>query len=269
VDAAVERLWHDNIVVVAAAGNLGAAEDAVWYAPGNDPYVITVGCLDDNGTANTSDDSLCPISSRGVTEDGFAKPDLVASGRKIESALSHGVDGKGSVLAREFGDRITRDGEHLRLSGTSMAAPMVTGAVALLLQRNAGLQPNQIRQLLIESAANYPGRPDNAGALNIPAALVASQHPPSGDHYVPLPVGGAAPSNTQSTLLWDGSRWASAYFDGSRWANTYLDGSRWASASFDGSRWAAAYWDGSRWAGAYWDGSRWSGSDWDGAASVD
>jgi len=48
----------------------GAAEDAVWYAPGNDPLVITVGCLDENQTVASSDDSLCPISSRGITEDG-------------------------------------------------------------------------------------------------------------------------------------------------------------------------------------------------------
>ena len=121
--------------------------------------------------------------------------------------------------------------------------------------------------------------PEEAGALNIPAALLASMHAPAPGHFVPLPVGGTAPSADQSTLLWDGSRWASTYFDGSRWANTYLDGSRWASAGFDGSRWAnagldgsrwaSAYWDGSRWAGAYWDGSRWSGSDWDSAASFD
>jgi serine protease AprX len=271
VDAAVERLWNDNVVVVAAAGNLGSAEDAVWYAPGNDPYAITVGCLDDNQTANTNDDSLCSISSRGITEDGFAKPDLVASGRKVESALSTGVNGNGSVLAGEFPERISADGHHIRLSGTSMSTPVVTGAVALLLQRHAGLRPSQIRQLLTGSTTAYPGQPDHAGALNIPAALNASDHPPAPDTYTPVPASGAQPAATSSTILWDGSRWASTYYDGSRWASTYLDGSRWAAdtsldgsrwagTSLDGSRWATAYWDGSRWASAYWDGSRWASS---------
>src|ERR687886_325218 len=148
------------------------AEDAVWYAPANDPFVITVGCLDDNQTAAPEDDSLCPISSRGVTQDGFAKPDLVAPGRKIESALSSGINGQGSILAGEFPDRITADGEHIRLSGTSMAAPQVTAAIALLLQRHGGLLPNQVRQLLVNTASTYPGQPDQAGVLNIPAALV-------------------------------------------------------------------------------------------------
>src|SRR5438105_620678 len=58
VDAAVERLWKDNVVVVAAAGNLGSAQDALWYAPANDPFAITVGCLDDNQTIASTDDSL-------------------------------------------------------------------------------------------------------------------------------------------------------------------------------------------------------------------
>jgi serine protease AprX len=274
VDAAVERLWRDNVAVVAAAGNLGSAEDAAWYAPGNDPYAITVGCLDDNQTAAGTDDSLCPISSRGLTEDGFAKPDLVASGRKVVSALSRGIDGRGSVVGAEFSDRITADGRHVRMSGTSMSAPMVTGAIALLLERHGGLQPNQIKQLLVQSATAYPGEPDKAGALNIAAALVASDHPPT-NTYQPLPVDGTAPATGSVTVLWDGSRWASTYWDGSRWASTYLDGSRWAgatwdgsrwtSASLDGSRWASDYWDGSRWANAYWDGSRWASSGWDGS----
>jgi len=264
VDAAVEGLWRANVTVVAAAGNLGSADDAVWYAPGNDPYAITVGCLDDNQTVESADDSLCPISSRGVTEDGFAKPDLVASGRKVVSALSRGVDGNGSVVGAEFASRITSDGRHIRLSGTSMSAAMVTGAIALLLQHHDGLAPAQLKQLLISSSTTYPGEPDHAGALNIAAALAASDHPQS-NHYVPLPLTGTAPSDGSDTLVWDGSRWANTYWDGSRWASSYLDGSRWAGATWDGSRWVSAYWDGSRWASAYWDGSRWAASDLDGS----
>jgi serine protease AprX len=289
VDAMVERLWKDNVTVVAAAGNLGTAEDAVWYAPGNDPYAITVGCLDDNTTQITSDDSLCSISSRGITQDGFLKPDIVAPGRKVLSALSSGINDKGSVLAAEFPDRITPDGEHIRLSGTSMATPTVTGAIALLLQRHGGLQPNQLRQILLQTDTAYPGQPDGAGALNIPGALVASDHAPSGDHYFPLPIGGSAPPSGTTSLLWDGdhwasamwngarwtnsvwdgARWTSAEWDGARWTNTQYDGSRWAGSHFDGSRWASTYWDGARWSSTYWDGSRWSGSAWDSDAGFD
>src|SRR6185369_5239386 len=137
--------------------------------------------------------SLCPISSRGITEDGFAKPDLLAPGRKIASALGVGLNGRPTELAGEFSDRITSDGKHLRLSGTSMATPMVTGAIALLLQNHANLTPDQIKKLLVNSSSAYAGQPDKAGALNIAGALTASAHPPAAGSVVPVPVGGATP----------------------------------------------------------------------------
>src|SRR5690242_20365220 len=70
LDAAVEQAWCHGITVVAAAGNLGNAPDAVSYAPANDPYIITVGGTDTGATAMTSDDSQASWSSRGVTQDG-------------------------------------------------------------------------------------------------------------------------------------------------------------------------------------------------------
>jgi serine protease AprX len=264
VDAAVEHLWQAGITVVASAGNLGSAEDAVWYAPGNDPLVITVGCLDDNGTTAAYDDSLCPISSRGVTEDGFAKPDLIAPGRKIVSALAAGIGAHGSTLAGEFPDRVTPDG-HIRLSGTSMSAPMVAGAVALLLESHPNLTPGQIKQILVSTTSAYPGQPDAAGTLNIAAALVAAAHPPANKTFVPVPVGGSAPPKDATTLVWDGARWGSSYWDGARWGSTYWDGARWGSSVWDGARWGSSYWDGARWGSTYWDGARWGSTNWDGA----
>ena len=80
LDAAVEFAWHAGIVVVAAAGNRGDAADAVQYAPGNDPFVISVGATDETGTADPADDIVATFSSRGVTQDGFNKPDVVAPG---------------------------------------------------------------------------------------------------------------------------------------------------------------------------------------------
>jgi serine protease AprX len=264
-DAAVERLWSSGITVVVAAGNLGNNPDAVSYAPANDPYVITAGCLDDNLTANTTaDDSLCPISSRGVTQDGFAKPDVIAPGRKITSTLAAGVP----VLAQEYPDRITLDGKHIRLSGTSMATPVVSGTVALLLQRFPNLTPDQIKGILTSTAVAYPGEPDHAGVVNALAALNKAPNPPSTPNTGVATLPGLNFATGLGSVLFDGSRWASGSWDGSRWVTSMWDGSRWVSAGWDGSRWVAAAWDGSRWVSSTWDGSRWVSSMWDGSRWV-
>ena len=90
LDAAVEAAYFHGIVVVAAAGNRGTAADAVSYAPGNDPFAITVGAVDDQGTSARNDDAFATWSSRGVTQDGFAKPDIAAPGAHIVSTLAPG-----------------------------------------------------------------------------------------------------------------------------------------------------------------------------------
>ena len=267
IDAAAEYLWHQGLTMVASSGNLGAAEDAVWYAPGNDPLVITVGCLDDNQTVAPGDDSLCTISSRGTTEDGFAKPELVAPGRKIVSTLASGINGQAATLAKTFPERITADGRHIRLSGTSMSAPMVTGAVALLLARHPGLTPDQVKQLLVSTATGYPGQTDNAGELNIVAALLASI-PPAAMQQTLNPIGGTPPPAGKVTLLWDGTHWASTYWDGSRWTASHWDASHWDATYWDASHWDASHWDASHWDASHWDASHWDGSHWDGSHVV-
>jgi serine protease AprX len=129
--------------------------------------VITVGCLDDNQTTAPGDDSTCTFGSRGPTQDGVAKPDLVAPGRKIVAPLA----GATADLAVTYPDRVTADNAHIRLSGTSMATPMVSGAAALLLQRNPNLNPNQIKWLLTNLTQTYRGQPNKAGELDVARAL--------------------------------------------------------------------------------------------------
>ena len=92
LDAAVEILWFNKIVVVASAGNQGSG---AIYPPANDPFVITVGATDDKGTSRLSDDVMATFSAYGTTSDGFKKPDLVAPGtniiaRLVEPEYGHG-----------------------------------------------------------------------------------------------------------------------------------------------------------------------------------
>jgi serine protease AprX len=142
LDAAAEAAWFNGIVVVAAAGNRGSATDAVKHAPGNDPYVITVGAADDKGTDTVSDDTEMSWSSRGKTQDGFVKPDVLAPGNRIVSTLA-----PGSAFASMCPTCIV-GGEYIRAGGTSMAAPVVAGGVADLLQAHPSWSPNTVKAVL-------------------------------------------------------------------------------------------------------------------------
>src|SRR3954471_12805284 len=145
LDAAVEAAWFHGLVVVAAAGNRGADADAVSYAPGNDPYAITVGAVDDRGTKDTLDDTLAPWSSRGVTQDGFTKPDLVAPGAHIVAPLAPGSDFASACPA------CLVDGRYFKLSGTSMAAPIVAGIAADLLSAHPAWKPEDVKGALLQT----------------------------------------------------------------------------------------------------------------------
>jgi serine protease AprX len=142
LDAAVEFAWHSGIVVVVAAGNRGDAADAVQYPPGNDPYVISVGATDEGGTAARGDDVTAAFSSRGLTQDGFTKPEVLAPGAHIVAPLAMGSAFQTLCPACLVGTN------YLRIGGTSMAAPVVSGAAALLLQAHPDLNPDEVKALL-------------------------------------------------------------------------------------------------------------------------
>ncbi|MEA2244057.1 MAG: hypothetical protein QOD24_3613, partial [Solirubrobacteraceae bacterium] len=151
LDAAVEFAWHAGIVVVTAAGNRGDAADAVRFPPGNDPYVISVGATDEIDTLDPGDDTIAPFSSRGITQDGVAKPDVVAPGAHILAPLA-----TGSAFQTLCPQCIV--GNYLRIGGTSAAAPVVAGAAALLLQARPELNPDEVKALLTGHTSRTAGR---------------------------------------------------------------------------------------------------------------
>ena len=129
---AVEQAWKAGIVVVVAAGNEGRnnAVGTLGYgtitAPGNDPYVITVGAMKTEGTPIRSAHLVASYSSKGPTAlDHIVKPDLVAPGNQIVSTMA------GATLRQEFGPTNAVNGDFFILSGTSMSTPVVSGAAAL------------------------------------------------------------------------------------------------------------------------------------------
>src|SRR6185503_5033098 len=178
---AAKALADKGITVVAAAGNLGknAAGQLQWggiTAPGNAPWVLTVGASSTMGTDTRSDDQLGAYSSSGPTHIDFAaKPDLVAPGTGTVSLAVPGstlyVTKAAYLLSGKLG---LGSKPYLALSGTSMAAPVVSGTVALMLQANPKLTPNLIKAILQYTAQQYPGYNSlrqGAGFLNTLGAV--------------------------------------------------------------------------------------------------
>jgi serine protease AprX len=155
---AVEAAWKSGMVVVVAAGNYGrlSLNGSNGYgtvtAPGNDPFVLTVGATKSNGSASAAAESIASYSSKGpTTYDHVVKPDMVAPGNAIVSLAA-----PGATLETSYpGDVITgTDGnkDYFRLSGTSMATPAVAGAAALLLDEQGSLTPDQVKARLMKTA---------------------------------------------------------------------------------------------------------------------
>lgn len=142
---AVKEAKNAGLIVVAAAGNSGP-EPRTIVSPGISPDVITVGAIDDKRTIDPSDDEIARFSSRGPTNEGLTKPDLVAPGVNINS-LSH----------------IEEDG-YISMSGTSMATPLISGTVALLLNKYGNLSPDQVKEKLINACIDLKDSKNNQGS---------------------------------------------------------------------------------------------------------
>ena len=146
INQAIMRAWAAGITVVAAAGNEGP-EPMTIGSPGNLPYIITVGAVTDSWTLHTRDDDYIPdFSSRGPTPDAHIKPDIVAPGGHIT-----GITRPGSTLTKEYPEYMLRTGEFV-MTGSSQASAVVSGMVALLLQLEPDLTPDEVKCKLITSA---------------------------------------------------------------------------------------------------------------------
>lgn len=300
---AVEAAYQAGIVVVVAAGNDGRDDTAgtngygTISSPANDPYVITVGAMKSMGTPTRTDDLIATYSSKGPTIiDHISKPDLVAPGNLVDSFMGN----PDTTLATTYPQNVvplsyyetngtSAPSPYFTLSGTSMAAPAVSGAVALLLEAQPNLTPDQVKARLMKTAyktfpqystytdpttgITYTDQYDvftvGAGYLDIQAALqdaelsvglakspVAQYDPATQSVYFvndPVSVWNSAP-NWSSFAVWGGSAFVGSQF--AVWGGS----TSWASFAVWGG---SAPWGASTTGGffAVWGGSTITNSD--------
>ena len=150
---AVDYAWDHGIVVVAAAGNNGPGQGSVTI-PGISRKIITVGCFDDTNDGLNGQGLKPDYSGQGPTNACIMKPELVEPGTNIVSCAN----------TRSY---------YARKSGTSMAAPIVTGAIGLLLSKYPALTPKDVKLRLYERAVDLglPVRKQGWGMVDISKLL--------------------------------------------------------------------------------------------------
>ncbi len=242
---AVDALWDAGVVVVVSAGNHGESGHFTISSPGNSRKVITVGSVSDNGTGGIYDDYVSTFSSRGPTLfDHVLKPDVLAPGNRIMAPYAEGS----TIGTLVTPDRIkcghsyvtSCSTRYLRLSGTSMAAGLVSGAVARMLHKDPSLTPSTVKARLMKTARKVWGDPTTTGAgvLDVDAAMNATGQisVKALSPLMQLSSNGAVAYVQDTSALWGGTQWANGYL----WADGFL----WTNASplgANGYLWSESY----------------------------
>jgi serine protease AprX len=227
-----------------------------------------------------ADDVVPSWSSRG---DG-RNPDLVAPGRSIASLRDPNSALDLAHPEARVGDAL------LKGSGTSQAAGVVSGSVALLLEKRPDLTPDQVKALLTGTADPLAGAAANAqgaGRIDVARALAAPAPDPASvvQNFQPAQINGlvaklvaalgsgrhaaispVSPDGAKWNSKWNGAKWGGSSWGGSSWGGSSWGGSSWGGSSWGGSSWGGSSWGGSSWGGSSWGGSSWGGSSWGGAS---
>ena len=291
--AAAENAWKNGIVVVTSAGNDGTT-DGRLTDPAIDPYVLAIAATDSGVKTDGWKGRNAVRASYSSVGNSSRTPDLAAPGTSIVSVRPTGS----SIDTDHPEGRVAGDttGTLFRGSGTSQAAAVVSGAVALLLQAYPALTPDQVKFVLVNSADAIKKADVNAvgaGTLDIDAAyklaedVLATDKNGKGAALRAAAVQRFTPSTGQGSI--DAARGGSSLVDpdgialigeidvqgnpwdpAARWQAASTQ-STWVGGAYLGATWTGAGWDTSssltvaRWSGARWSGARWSSDNWTGA----
>ncbi len=240
LSALAEAAWFSGVTVVAAAGNDGPLSGST-KTPGSDPFIVTAGSFDDQGTRPSWDDRESSFSSRGPTRDGFAKPDVLAPGRRVVSlrAIGSQLDAQkpASVMSPGRDARGAKD-PYVRMSGTSVSSAMVAGVAALVLSRHRDYSPTKTKAAIVGSGRDLAGSPRNA--VDAPKALSASAQGVNA---------GLLPSRLLMTILVN--------------SGVVSEGVTWEGVSWEGVTWEAVTWESVTWESVSWEGVMWETVSWE------
>ena len=272
---AVENAWRHGIVVVVSGGNEGDSTKTL-ASPASDPFVLAVGAMDSAGTPATADDTVPTWSTKGTDA---RHVDVVAPGVSVLGLRDPGGYADAANPQARVGTRFAR------ASGTSQAAAVVSGEVALLLQQYPQLTPDQVKWLITQSASGVArstttmsgsGLIDVARAQRLPSlrAVLSALRPPAwgtGTGSLEAARGSAHVSDGSTQLTgevdvfgaaWNGAAWARSTRDANawtegRWRNQTMTGARWS-----GNTWPTARWTGNDWSGVSYASEQWSARTW-------
>lgn len=277
---AVERAWRAGVVVVVAAGNDGWLTSRLTN-PAQDPFVLAVGS---SQTVNGKES--VPSAYSNGTLDGRTV-DLAAPGRSIVSLRNPGSSSDEVNTGGRTGDTL------VRASGTSQAAAVTSGAVALLLSARPELTPDQVKRVLMKSAR--PAEEDSdlvgAGYLRVDRAVKedvgsagqtwqssdgsGSMDGARGSVRVALDglvlegdldiFGRSWTGAKWSEDSWSGAKWSTGTWTGAKWSGAKWSSDFWSGTSWTGAKWSSDFWSGAKWSGAKWSADDWSGAKWSGA----
>jgi serine protease AprX len=256
--------------------------------------VLTVGAADLKNTIDRSDDSVAAFSSRGPTQDGLAKPGIVAPSVTIVSNRS-----MGSTIDQFHPDARVGD-SYFKGTGTSQAAAVVSGVAALMFQANPALTPDVAKATLlgttfkniVSQAGAGQGLVDAYGAASgaalstfltkpanvglAPSTGLGSLEASRGSlHvYADLPGDGLGADDADGRLdlvrgeidslgnSWVGNSWAGNSWAGNSWCSYVFEGNSWSGNSWAGNSWSGTSWTGNSWAGNSWIGNSWTNKSW-------
>ena len=291
--AAVENAWQHGIVVVVSGGNDGSVATGLTD-PALDPYVIAVGASDPQASVSGwNKPVVASFSSHGTVT---RHVDLIAPGTSIASLRD-----PGSYVNENYPEGLVdgdSTGRLFRGSGTSQAAAVVSGSVALLLQAYPDLTPDQVKAALVGSADKVPGSvlDTGAGELDVKAALSAAKTisllpaatatsltrqvftPSTGLGSLEATRGGSNLVDPDTGIAltgevdvqnqpWIPATWRAASVNGTSWTGGNWNGARWTGDGWtaSGTAWGSSSWSGRTWTGVDWNDLSWTGARWTGA----